>query len=152
MDELLERTKDLKGQDRFIQWKEAVAIAKNGEILFSLEVEGNHGILQTEYDKTKYKPGIWTCSLWSYPQFGGKNFFDLNEEESQESEISWDRIKAGVERFWGSTGKKLLQKPFNQTVTLALILRLIFFSFGDTFGTKSSIPKILGFEIYCLSR
>jgi inosine/xanthosine triphosphate pyrophosphatase family protein len=101
MDELLEKTKDLKGASRSMYWKEAVAIAKNGEILFSLEIEGNHGFLQTEYDKTKYKPGIWLCSLWSHPQFESKNFFDLTKEELKESEISWDKIKAGVEGFLG---------------------------------------------------
>ncbi len=99
MDELLERTKDLKGNDRFMQWKEAVAIAKNGEVLFSIEVEGSYGILQTEYDKSKYKPGIWLCSLWSHPQFGNKNFFDLNPEEVKQSEISWERINTGVSKF-----------------------------------------------------
>jgi len=99
MDELLERTKDLQGQDRFMQWKEAVAIAKNGEVLFSIEVEGSYGILQTEYDKNKYKQGIWLCTLWSHPQFGNKNFFDLSPEEVKQSEISWERINTGVSKF-----------------------------------------------------
>lgn len=102
MDELLEKTKDLKGQDRFMQWKEATAIANNGQLLFSKEANGSSGILQTEYDKNKYKAGIWLCSLWAHPQFDNKNFFDLTIEEKKQSEISWDRLNNAVKSFMDS--------------------------------------------------
>ena len=102
IDELLEKAVNLKDEDRYMQWKEAVAIAKNGQILFSIEVEGGYGILQTEYNKTKYKPGIWLCSLWSHPQFGNKNFFDLSPEEIKESEISWKKIKISLDKFFSN--------------------------------------------------
>ena len=99
MDELLELTKDLVGDQRLISWKEAVAIADNGRLLYSDEVFGSQGILQTEYDKTKYRRGIWTCSLWAQPEYDNKNFFDLTEEEVKAVEVSWAKIADGVDDF-----------------------------------------------------
>jgi hypothetical protein len=67
--------KGKKDNDRKVVWREEIAIANNlGEIIFSTEVEGDTGIIQTTYDKNQYREGIWLCSLTSYPQFGGKNF------------------------------------------------------------------------------
>lgn len=102
MDRLLELAKDLKGEDRGLVWRECVAIAQRGEVLFSLEVEGDRGLLQTSYDSAKYRPGIWLCSLWFYPQFG-KNFFDLTPEQiAQHGERSWVRIRSKVRAFLAS--------------------------------------------------
>jgi inosine/xanthosine triphosphate pyrophosphatase family protein len=102
MDELLAKTAHLSGADRNMQWREAVAIAKNGRLLFSIEVDGAAGRLQESYDVSKYKPGIWLCSLWSHPQFENKNFFDLTEEERNRSEISWIRIADAIHEYFNN--------------------------------------------------
>jgi len=93
IDALLELIKDKQGDDRKIEWREAIALAVNNEIIFSMDVEGDWGLLQTEYDISQYKEGIWLCTLWSYPQFSNKNFFDLTEKEKEYGEISWWRLR-----------------------------------------------------------
>lgn len=102
MDALLELMRDKKGDERAIVWNEAIALAHNGTLLFSTEVEGDRGEIQTTYDSRQYKPGIWQCTVTCYPQFGGKNFFDLNQEEREYSEISWHRLKEAVDTYMKS--------------------------------------------------
>lgn len=100
---LLELMKDKTGEERKIIWREAVAIANpDGDIIFLSEVEGDTGLIQTAYKKEQYKEGAWLCTLTSYPQFEGKNFFELNEDETKESEISWWRLKENVTNFFGA--------------------------------------------------
>lgn len=99
MDALLELMKDKTGEDRAIVWNEAIALARNGKVLFSYQVEGDHGLLQTSYDKSQYQKGIWQCTLTCYPQFHNKNFFELNDKERQYGEISWHRLRDAVNNF-----------------------------------------------------
>ncbi len=61
--------------------------------------KGDTGVLQETYDSKQYKEGIWLCTLTSYPQFGGKNFFDLNEKEKKYGEISWWRLRDKTREF-----------------------------------------------------
>ncbi len=107
IDTLLEMMKDKKGDDRSIVWNEAIAIARNGELLFSVQVEGDHGMIQTEYNPTQYQEGIWQCTVTCYPQFGGKNFFELNDEEREYSEISWHRLKDAVTEYMSAEGETI---------------------------------------------
>jgi XTP/dITP diphosphohydrolase len=99
MDALLKLMKGRMGDDRAITWNEAIAFAYNGELLFSHQVEGDRGLLQTSYNPDQYKPGIWQCTLTCYPQFDGRNFFELNEEELKYSEISWFRLKDAIDDY-----------------------------------------------------
>ncbi len=96
---LLDLMKDKRGDDRSMVWHEAVALAHKGNFLFSKEVEGDHSRVQEVYNPNQYKEGIWLCTLTSYPQFGGKNFFELNDEEREYAEISWHRIKDAITKF-----------------------------------------------------
>lgn len=96
---LLEIMKDKKGGDRTITWRESIAIASPERIIFSTEVDGDTGILQETYNSKQYKEGVWLCTLTSYPQFGGKNFFDLTEEEKKYGEISWWKLREETREF-----------------------------------------------------
>ena len=96
MDALIKLAKNLK--DRRMFWKEAVALSFKGKVIFSITVEGARGLLQTSYDKSKYKEGIWLCSLWYFPTYK-KNFFDLKPREVDFAEVSWFRLKREVEKF-----------------------------------------------------
>lgn len=97
MDALLELMKDKK--DRRMRWEEAVAVAYKGRVVFSVTVEGAKGVLQTSYDKSKYKKGIWLCSLWYFPSYK-KNFFDLKPDQRNFAEVSWHRIKRKIQGFF----------------------------------------------------
>lgn len=89
--QLLKLMKNKKGDERAMNWREAIAIAKDGELLFSTEVDGVHGVLEESFDPTKYKPGIWVCSVWYFPEIG-KNFFDMTEKEQEYVEQSWHEL------------------------------------------------------------
>lgn len=99
---LLALMKDKRGDERKIIWREAIAIAHKGKLLFSTEVDGDEGMLQHDYNPEQYAPGIWQCTLTCYPQFNNKNFFELNEEEREYSEISWHRLKKAVDTYMQS--------------------------------------------------
>lgn len=96
---LLELMKNKKGSDRAILWNEAIALADDGELLFSTQVEGDRGEIQETYNPEQYQPGIWQCTVTCYPQFGGKNFFELDKEERKYSEISWIRLEEAVRSY-----------------------------------------------------
>lgn len=106
IDGLLELMKDKKGDDRKVIWREAIAVSDPvGTIIFSTEVEGDTGLIQASYKKEQYREGIWLCTLTSYPQFGGKNFFELNEEETKEGEISWWKLKEKFADFFNTADR-----------------------------------------------
>ncbi len=96
---LLDLMKNKVGDERSIIWNEALALAKSGKLVYSTQVEGDHGMVQTDYNPNQYKPGIWQCTVTCYPQFGGKNFFELTDKEREYSEISWHRLKQAVSEF-----------------------------------------------------
>ena len=101
---LLSMLQGKKGSQRKMVWNEAIAIAKDGKVVFSLQVTGVEGIAQTSYDMNKYKLGIWVCSLWYFPKWQ-KNFFDLTEIETAEAEISWYRLKEAVSDYFETANK-----------------------------------------------
>lgn len=103
IDALLDLMKSKKGNERKIVWREAIALAYKNRIIFSVEVNGDWGLLQKDYKSKQYKKGIWVCTLWSYPQFGGKNFFDLNEEEKKYGERSWWILRTKTRKFLKTT-------------------------------------------------
>lgn len=96
---LLALMKGKQGDDRKIMWREAIAIANNGRLIFSTTVDGDEGMIQTSYNPDQYAPGLWQCTLTCYPQFNNKNFFDLTKKEREYSEISWHRLKAMVDWY-----------------------------------------------------
>lgn len=101
---LLELMKDKKGHERKIVWKEAIALAKNGQVIFTDLAEGMDALLDTEFNKNNYKEGIWVCSISYFPQFK-KNFFELTEEQLAEAEISWEILKNKTTKFLESIKK-----------------------------------------------
>lgn len=99
LDAFLELMKNKKGDERKSYWHEAIAIAKDGKKIFSAEEVSVPTIIQEAYDPKKYRPGIWLCSLFYYPQYG-KNFFDLTQEELEEDgEDTWWELGERVEEF-----------------------------------------------------
>src|SRR3989344_1739634 len=99
MDELLKLMSSKEGSERLVYWKEAIAIAKNGKVIYSTESKSCPMLLQKTYNPKKYKKGIWLCSLFYYPQYK-KNYFDLTKEELEsDGEDTWWELKDKVESF-----------------------------------------------------
>lgn len=88
-----------KGVDRKMHWQEAIAICKNGKRLLSISVKGIEGVMAESVDSSKYKKGIWLCSIWDFPQFDNKNFFDLSSKEMAQAEISWHRLGVAINDY-----------------------------------------------------
>ncbi len=105
MDELLRRMEYVT--DRSMRWNEAIAVAYSGKIVLSNLASGATGEMQREYDPTKYRRGIWLCSLWYFPNFG-KNFFDLTPEESEYAEQSWQKLTQIIHENWHGKIESLL--------------------------------------------
>ncbi|TSC65068.1 MAG: dITP/XTP pyrophosphatase [Candidatus Berkelbacteria bacterium Gr01-1014_85] len=99
IEKLLTLMKDKKDNERAMLWREAIAVARNGQVLFSEEVEGAKGEVQASFDPTKYKPGIWVCSIWYFPELN-KNFFDMTEKEQEYVEISWHRLFKSTRNYF----------------------------------------------------
>lgn len=98
---LLELMKDKK--DRTIQWYEALAVADRGKLIFSVQERAMDGVISQSFDPVKYREGIWICSITDFPQFGDRNYFDLNEKEREATEDSWTKLKKRFTEFVKST-------------------------------------------------
>lgn len=85
--------------NRSVEWHEALAIANSGKLVFSLQVRAMDGVIATSFDPAKYEDGIWLCSITNFPNFGGRNYFDLNPEERAQTEDSWGKLKASFSEF-----------------------------------------------------
>jgi len=94
---LLEMMKDV--ENRTLEWHEALAVAENGKLLFSFQERAMDGTVSTSFDPKKYEEGIWLCSLTDFPQFGGRNYFDLNTKEKAATEDSWSNLKEKFGEF-----------------------------------------------------
>ena len=91
-----------KGDERRIAWTEAVALADRGTVLGSWEESGNEGLLTEGYDGTDAIPGFWVYSLWYYPQLG-KRYVQLAAEELDRVDLTWGRLRARVQDFFGQS-------------------------------------------------
>lgn len=96
---MLELMSNKKGAERTMFWQEAIAICKNGKRIFSVSVRGIEGIMAESDDSLKYRKGIWLCSIWNFPQYKNKNFFDLDPKEMAQAEISWQRLGTAISDF-----------------------------------------------------
>jgi inosine/xanthosine triphosphate pyrophosphatase family protein len=90
-------------ENRTVEWHEAIAVAKDGRLLFTAQAKAMDGKISQSFDPRFYREGIWLCSITSFPQFGGRNFFELSEEEQAATEDSWDLLKGEFLRFFGNS-------------------------------------------------
>lgn len=97
IERLLELMQDK--EDRTVQWVEAIAIANPDNVLFSATARAMDGVLDAEFRPQFYRQGIWLCSITSFPQFGGRNFFELSSEEQAVTENSWEELCKKAQAF-----------------------------------------------------
>ena len=57
------------------------------------------GIIDKTFNPQYYQEGIWLCSITSFPQFGGRNYFELSDTEREQTEDSWSKLKLDFEQF-----------------------------------------------------
>lgn len=85
--------------DRTVEWHEALAVADRGTVIFSTVARAMDGRVSLALDPTRLQPGLWLCAVTEFPQFGGRNFFDLTPVERAATEDSWTELGARLRAF-----------------------------------------------------
>lgn len=86
-------------ENRTEEWYEALAVADKGKLIFSTKVKAMDGVIDKTFNPKFYQEGIWLCSITSFPKFGGRNFFELTDEEKAATEDSWNKLKKSFAQF-----------------------------------------------------
>jgi inosine/xanthosine triphosphate pyrophosphatase family protein len=87
---LLERARHLRAGDRRIGWMEALAVARDGELLASWVAKSPPGELATrlppDFDPTA---GFWVPYIWRCPEYGGRLLSELTDYERLARRDHW---------------------------------------------------------------
>jgi hypothetical protein len=87
---LLERAQDLIGPERLIGWTEALAIAREGEVLANWDAHSPPGELATDMsDDFDPIAGFWVPYVWRCPEYGGRRLSELTEHERLARRDHW---------------------------------------------------------------
>jgi XTP/dITP diphosphohydrolase len=96
-DKLLDLMKGLKSEKRKATYFLALALAKNGELIWSTEQIYDKGYIAEKLPDRDISLGLWMGHLWYYPQFK-KVFNKLNEKEKEEVRKQGLGIKRSLRR------------------------------------------------------
>lgn len=96
LDAIIQMMEKFSGEDRKVFWNEAVALADNGKLVFSLLETGERGFLQKGYDRSNVMSGFWLANIWLCPRFD-KTYACLTPEERGNQDFTWPRLKARLE-------------------------------------------------------
>lgn len=90
---LLALTAGLTGDERRISWVEAMAVARDGEVLAAWTATGPPGLLSRDVDPAPLPAdGFWVPSLWCCPEFGGRRLSTLTLAEQAARHDHWARL------------------------------------------------------------
>lgn len=100
---LLARAAGLDGADRWIGWREALAVARNGRIVAEWAAEGTDGLLAREVDPTGIEEaGFWVPAIWLCPEFGGRRLAALTAADLAVRDDHWPRLGRDLRGFLAS--------------------------------------------------
>ena len=90
VERLLERARRLTGGERRIGWTEALAVAREGELLadwLAFSPPGELAIdLPADFDPVA---GFWVPYIWRCPEYGGRRLSELTEHERLARRDHW---------------------------------------------------------------
>ena len=98
VERLLELMRPYAPAERHASWIEALAVADNGRLLASWEVQGATGVVGQTAGSLGPVPGFWAFSVWEIPVFG-KRYNELTEAELASVDDHWTQLKALVQTF-----------------------------------------------------
>ncbi len=104
-EKLLDLMKGLTGEKRKASYRLALALAKNGKLVWSTEQITERGFISEELIDKEIPPYRWMGHLWLYPQYN-KVFNKLSEEEKEEVR----KQAAGIKRDLNKVIKAILEK------------------------------------------
>ena len=94
---LLEMMKDLEGEERKVKYHHALALARNGELLWVDEGVTERGYIVKELPDENIPEDKWMSHLWYYPEFG-KVFNKLDDVELNEVRKQAKELKAKLQK------------------------------------------------------
>jgi len=94
-EKLLNLMKGLKGEKRYASYRLALALAKNGRLIWSTEQITDRGFIAEELFNKEISPYRWMGHLWYYPQHK-KVFNQLSEKEKEEVRRQGFRLKRSL--------------------------------------------------------
>lgn len=95
---LLEMMEDLKGEERKVQFHHALALAKDGKLLWSNEKITESGYIATQLPDENIPKGKWLSHLWYYPEFK-KVFNKLNKSELKKVREQSKELRESLQIF-----------------------------------------------------
>ena len=98
---LLELMRPFCGEDRRATWVEAMAVASEGRVLASWELQGGVGYLDSQPPEGP-PPEFWVFSIWRFPQFGA-TYARLTPEQRESIDDHWERLRRLLRRYLTST-------------------------------------------------
>lgn len=96
-EKLLSLMKDLKGEKRKASYRLALALAKGGNLIWSIEEISDKGFISEELIDKEIPPYRWMGHLWYYPQHK-KVFNMLSEKEKEEVRKQGIEIKRNLRK------------------------------------------------------
>jgi len=97
VDFLINLMKNLKEEDRKCIDYFALAIAKNGQLIWSFEDIYNYGYIIEKPNKKEIPKGRWMSSVWFYPQFQ-KTYLEINKKELTEINKYRNNLKSELQK------------------------------------------------------
>ena len=97
---LLELMRPYLGEERQASWVEALAIAHQGRVLVSWELNGALGVIANDPPETLPETsGFWVFSVWEFPELG-KRYNQLSPAELASLDDHWTRLRGLVQRYF----------------------------------------------------
>jgi inosine/xanthosine triphosphate pyrophosphatase family protein len=97
---LIALTSDLKGDQRTVFWREALAIAEDGKLLASWDSQGTRAQLVEAFEPGDLKPGFWAASLCRVPE-SGRTLAALGDAQLPEHDPTWTGLRQAVKAWLG---------------------------------------------------
>ena len=98
---LLALAADLRGPERGVFWTEALALARDGEVLESWAADGSHAILVDRFEPEDLEPGFWAASLCLVPD-RGVSLARLPRSVRDQAGGTWGALRQRVRELFAS--------------------------------------------------
>ena len=100
-EQLLKLAEGLAGEQRTAFWTEALALARDGQLIASWEADGTKAVLMERFGPKDLRPGFWAASLCYVPSLG-TTLATLNEQQLAEADLTWSSLRSQVTACFAS--------------------------------------------------
>ena len=108
VDILINLMKGLKGEERKCTYHLALALAKQGQLIWSFEDIYDKGYIVEKPSESEIQNGRWMGFIWLYPQYQ-KVFTELNEDQIKEVRKQGNIIKKNLQQTLKNTETSILR-------------------------------------------